>query len=81
METFYDKEKFDNGYDPLWTDVLAKHDEKPFHCLVGGGDQVRGPCPSLPHTPSFILPPLPLLLDAADFFSLDALAVCGLAHV
>ncbi|CEQ39964.1 SPOSA6832_01552, partial [Sporobolomyces salmonicolor] len=29
-----------NGPDPLWRDVLRKHDEKPIHCMVGGGDQI-----------------------------------------
>lgn len=29
-----------SGYDPLWTDLLEKHAEKPFHALVGGGDQL-----------------------------------------
>lgn len=27
---FYNKEKFENGYDPMWTDMLEKHAEKPF---------------------------------------------------
>ncbi|GAA5904867.1 uncharacterized protein JCM6883_004893 [Sporobolomyces salmoneus] len=29
-----------NGPDPLWRDVLRKHEEKPIHCIVGGGDQI-----------------------------------------
>ncbi|GAA5830312.1 hypothetical protein JCM11251_001303 [Rhodosporidiobolus azoricus] len=29
-----------NGPDPLWRDVLRKHDEKPIHVMVGGGDQL-----------------------------------------
>ncbi|GAA5848571.1 hypothetical protein JCM8547_004555 [Rhodosporidiobolus lusitaniae] len=29
-----------NGPDPLWRDVLRKHEEKPIHCMVGGGDQI-----------------------------------------
>ncbi|GAA5928562.1 hypothetical protein JCM10213_002503 [Rhodosporidiobolus nylandii] len=29
-----------NGPDPLWRDVLRKHEEKPFHVMVGGGDQL-----------------------------------------
>ncbi|KAG8739041.1 hypothetical protein FRC10_006236 [Ceratobasidium sp. 414] len=29
-----------SGYDPLWTDLLEKHAEKPYHALVGGGDQL-----------------------------------------
>jgi len=24
----------------LWTDLLAKHADMPFHALVGGGDQL-----------------------------------------
>ncbi|QRW27563.1 adenylyl cyclase-associated protein 1 [Rhizoctonia solani] len=28
------------GYDPLWKDLLDKHAERPFHALVGGGDQL-----------------------------------------
>jgi hypothetical protein len=46
--------KFQNGYDPLWEDLLVKHAEKPFHVLVGGGDQlycngcvIQPPCASL----------------------------------
>ncbi|TFY58586.1 hypothetical protein EVJ58_g6335 [Rhodofomes roseus] len=31
---------FHSGYDPVWTDLLAKHAERPFHALVGGGDQL-----------------------------------------
>ncbi|KAL5529110.1 hypothetical protein ACEPAG_5084 [Sanghuangporus baumii] len=31
---------FDSGYDPVWIDLLKKHEEKPFHVLVGGGDQI-----------------------------------------
>ena len=31
---------FDSGYDPVWIDLLQKHDEAPFHVLVGGGDQI-----------------------------------------
>ncbi|KAG8745089.1 hypothetical protein FRC12_014663, partial [Ceratobasidium sp. 428] len=29
-----------NGYDPLWTDMLEKHAERPYHALIGGGDQL-----------------------------------------
>jgi hypothetical protein len=28
-----------NGPDPLWDDMLKHHAEKPFHAVVGGGDQ------------------------------------------
>lgn len=28
------------GIAPLWKDLLAKHDAKPFHLVVGGGDQI-----------------------------------------
>ncbi|TDL27575.1 hypothetical protein BD410DRAFT_812553 [Rickenella mellea] len=31
---------FKTGYDPVWTDLLEKHAEHPFHILVGGGDQL-----------------------------------------
>ncbi|KAH9977284.1 hypothetical protein BGW80DRAFT_1435953 [Lactifluus volemus] len=31
---------FRSGYDPVWVDLLARHAEKPFHVLVGGGDQL-----------------------------------------
>ncbi|TFK55220.1 hypothetical protein OE88DRAFT_1780304 [Heliocybe sulcata] len=31
---------FQTGYDPVWVDLLAKHQEEPFHALVGGGDQL-----------------------------------------
>ncbi|KAG6919956.1 hypothetical protein DXG01_013305 [Tephrocybe rancida] len=31
---------FTSGYEPVWMDVLAKHAERPFHALVGGGDQL-----------------------------------------
>ncbi|KAH8833526.1 hypothetical protein DL96DRAFT_1456583 [Flagelloscypha sp. PMI_526] len=31
---------FRSGYDPLWTDLLEKHNAQPFHALVGGGDQL-----------------------------------------
>lgn len=30
-----------NGPDPLWKDVLDKHKEKPFHVMIGGGDQSK----------------------------------------
>lgn len=29
-----------SGFDPVWNDLLEKHKEKPFHALVGGGDQI-----------------------------------------
>ncbi|KAG8704747.1 hypothetical protein FRC08_002055 [Ceratobasidium sp. 394] len=29
-----------SGYDPVWSDLLEKHAEKPYHALVGGGDQI-----------------------------------------
>lgn len=31
---------FQSGYDPVWTDLLQKHGDEPFHVLVGGGDQL-----------------------------------------
>jgi hypothetical protein len=39
MEDFK-TDKFESGYDPLWCDVLQKHDEFGYHTMVGGGDQV-----------------------------------------
>ncbi|CDZ97664.1 hypothetical protein [Phaffia rhodozyma] len=48
-EDFFNPDKFDNGYDPLWADMLEKHAEKPIHCMVGGGDQIY--CDSLMFEP------------------------------
>ncbi|KAL7411351.1 hypothetical protein BDY24DRAFT_364703 [Mrakia frigida] len=48
-EPFYNHDKFTSGYDPLWEDMLEKHAEKPFHCMVGGGDQIY--CDSLTFEP------------------------------
>jgi len=31
---------FASGYDPLWVDLLNKHHGRPYHALVGGGDQI-----------------------------------------
>jgi hypothetical protein len=31
---------FQSGYDPVWTDLMQKHSEEPFHMLMGGGDQL-----------------------------------------
>lgn len=31
------------GPDPLWKDVLEKHLNKPFHVMIGGGDQRTAP--------------------------------------
>ncbi|QIW96379.1 hypothetical protein AMS68_001897 [Peltaster fructicola] len=28
------------GPDPLWRDVLNRHQSKPFHVMIGGGDQI-----------------------------------------
>lgn len=33
-------EGFDSGFDPVWADLLQRHEERPFHVLVGGGDQI-----------------------------------------
>ncbi|WVR08312.1 hypothetical protein IAU60_005365 [Kwoniella sp. DSM 27419] len=38
-----------SGYDPVWEDLLLKHHEKPFHCMVGGGDQIY--CDALTREP------------------------------
>ncbi|KAI1313365.1 hypothetical protein EDD11_002675 [Mortierella claussenii] len=35
-----DPEKNFHGANPLWNDLLATHDKKPFHTMVGGGDQI-----------------------------------------
>lgn len=49
-EEFFNADKgFTSGYDPLWEDMLDKHEEKPFHCMVGGGDQIY--CDSLMFEP------------------------------
>ncbi|EGO20988.1 hypothetical protein SERLADRAFT_351219 [Serpula lacrymans var. lacrymans S7.9] len=40
---------FRSGYDPVWSDLLQKHNEEPFHVLVGGGDQLY--CDSLTREP------------------------------
>lgn len=40
---------FKSGYDPMWIDLLRKHAERPFHVLVGGGDQLY--CDSLTREP------------------------------
>ncbi|TFK72175.1 hypothetical protein BDN72DRAFT_371720 [Pluteus cervinus] len=42
---------FRSGYDPLWVDLLTKHAERPFHVMVGGGDQIY--CDSLMREPEF----------------------------
>lgn len=31
---------YDSGADPVWEDLLRRHDDTPFHALVGGGDQL-----------------------------------------
>jgi PhoD related phosphatase len=28
------------GPDPLWRDVLRRHEESPWHVMLGGGDQL-----------------------------------------
>jgi hypothetical protein len=33
-------EGFESGFDPVWADLLQRHSERPFHALVGGGDQL-----------------------------------------
>jgi hypothetical protein len=33
-------EGFLSGFDPVWADLLQRHEERPFHALVGGGDQI-----------------------------------------
>ncbi|KAK3054267.1 hypothetical protein LTR09_004535 [Extremus antarcticus] len=34
-----DPNKF-SGPDPLWRDVLNRHQSRPFHVMIGGGDQI-----------------------------------------
>lgn len=29
-----------SGPDPLWRDVLNSHQTRPFHVMIGGGDQI-----------------------------------------
>lgn len=29
-----------SGPDPLWRDVLNQHQRRPFHVMIGGGDQI-----------------------------------------
>lgn len=33
-----------SGPDPLWRDVLSAHQTRPFHVMIGGGDQVYNDC-------------------------------------
>jgi hypothetical protein len=33
-------EGFESGFDPVWADLLEKHEQRPFHALIGGGDQL-----------------------------------------
>ncbi|KAG0003217.1 hypothetical protein BGZ80_005832, partial [Entomortierella chlamydospora] len=35
-----DPEMIRVGPNPLWDDLLSAHDQKPFHTMVGGGDQI-----------------------------------------
>ncbi|ORY35022.1 putative plasma membrane protein [Naematelia encephala] len=34
------KGPYQSGYDPVWEDLLLKHHQRAFHCMVGGGDQI-----------------------------------------
>ncbi|KAF7161918.1 hypothetical protein CNMCM5623_007333 [Aspergillus felis] len=34
------KQRKENGNLSLWKDVLRRHDEAPFHVMIGGGDQI-----------------------------------------
>ncbi|KAF3905592.1 hypothetical protein AA313_de0208790 [Arthrobotrys entomopaga] len=36
-----------SGPDPLWRDVLRNHFKKPFHVMLGGGDQLYNDCVSV----------------------------------
>ena len=53
-----------NGPDPLWRDVLQKHAKKPFHVMIGGGDQSR--FSSEAPTPFISLTPSPVYNDAVS---------------
>ena len=33
-----------SGPDPLWRDVLNRHQARPFHVMLGGGDQIYNDC-------------------------------------
>ena len=41
-----------NGPSPLWEDLLEKHKTTPYHCVVGGGDQIY--CDPLAREPEFV---------------------------
>jgi len=41
-----------NGPSPLWDDLLARHKTAPYHCLVGGGDQIY--CDPLAREPEYV---------------------------
>lgn len=49
-ESEFRTDKFKSGFDPLWMDMLQKHQETPFHCMVGGGDQIY--CDLVSHEPA-----------------------------
>jgi len=34
------KGDYESGYDPVWEDMILRHQQRPFHCMVGGGDQI-----------------------------------------
>lgn len=35
-----EKQRACGGANPLWNDLMSKHDTAPFHAMVGGGDQL-----------------------------------------
>ncbi|WXC54360.1 hypothetical protein SNK03_000363 [Fusarium graminearum] len=35
-----------SGPDPMWRDVLNSHQSRPFHLMIGGGDQIYNDCVS-----------------------------------
>jgi hypothetical protein len=39
-----------NGIQPLWRDVIRKHQKEPFHAMIGGGDQIY--CDTILEIPS-----------------------------
>lgn len=42
-------EGFESGFDPVWADLLDKHNESGLHAIVGGGDQLY--CDSITREP------------------------------
>lgn len=45
----FKSDKFESGFDPVWSDVLEKHEMIGYHAMVGGGDQIY--CDSITREP------------------------------